>query len=269
MTESTESRLRADTHVHFHACFEEGPFLDAAATALKAGSADTITAVLCLTESHDANWFGRLTELDENTEVGNSGWRKKKTQDNNSVIVSDSNGRRLAIIAGRQIVSKERLEVLALGYANLFDDGEPIRSVLNHVSDTGALPVVPWGFGKWAGSRGEIVKQLFEDPPCDFAVGDNGGRLSILSEPALFGTARSKGYSILPGTDPFPFRWDSHRAGTFGIEWRGSLDPDTPFESLKALILDQSRAGEPFGHLERLPAFVRNQVAIQLRRFAS
>jgi hypothetical protein len=53
------------------------------------------------------------------------------------------------------------------------------------------------------------------------------------------------------------------------MEWRGGLDPDSPFQSLKSLISEQRDAGEPFGHLESVPAFIRNQVAIQLRRIPS
>ena len=269
MSESTEIRLRADTHVHFHPCFDESLFLDSAAASLKAHSANSnlVSALMCLTESHDANWFGRLAQLGSDAPIGTSGWRVRKTRENNSVVVSDDQGRRLAVIAGRQIVCEEGLELLALGYAELHDDGGPIRKVLKHVADSGALPVLPWSFGKWMGSRGEIVKQLLEDPPCDFALGDNSGRLAILGEPALFRTARSRGIAILPGTDPFPFRWDASRVGSFGIEWRGGLDPDAPFQSLKSLLANQSGAGEPFGRLESIPAFIRNQVAIRLRHF--
>ena len=71
-----------------------------------------VSAVLCLTESHDANWFGRLAQLGSDEPVGASNWRVRKTYEANSVIVIDEYDRRLAVIAGRQIVCEERLEVL-------------------------------------------------------------------------------------------------------------------------------------------------------------
>ncbi|MDQ3773097.1 MAG: hypothetical protein M3461_01245 [Pseudomonadota bacterium] len=37
----------------------------------------------------------------------------------------------LYIIAGRQIVTAERLEVLALGFEGFVPDGEPIRGVID------------------------------------------------------------------------------------------------------------------------------------------
>jgi hypothetical protein len=268
MSESSAIRLRADTHVHFHPCFEEGPFLDAAADSLSTESwtGDQVSAALCLTESHGDNWFARLAQLEEGDELAGTHWRLLKTAEENSVIVADERGRKLAVIAGRQIVCRERLEVLALGYSRDPEDGRPIEAVLREVSQAGAVPVLPWGFGKWTGARGEIVRGLIDNPPCEFAVGDNGGRLGILGEPELIAAARRKGFCVLPGTDPFPFPWDSRRVGSFGVEWRAALDPGTPFRSLKALIDEQGQTGERFGRLESLPAFVRNQVAIQLRR---
>lgn len=271
MPETSETRLRADTHVHFHPCFEEGSFLDAAAESLLKGSAagDLITAALCLTESHGDNWFATLARLGNGASIAGSDWRRLSTAEPNSVLVADTQGRRIAVIAGRQIVCRERLEVLALGHVDVPDDGQPIRDVLHEVREAGAVPVLPWGFGKWTGDRAGIVKQLLDDPPCDFAIGDNGGRLAMLGEPELFAVARNKGFSILPGTDPFPFRWDGRRAGSFGVEWRGGLEPESPFRSLKNLIEDQGGEGERFGRLESLPSFIRNQVAIQLRRVPS
>jgi hypothetical protein len=271
MPESSETRLRADTHVHFHRCFEEGPFLDAAAESLlgNATPANLITAALCLTESYGDDWFGRLARLDDGELIEGTHWRRLRTDEDNSVVVANEQGRRLAIIAGRQIVCREKLEVLALGYAEHPEDGRPIRDVLCEVEQAGALPVLPWGFGKWTGERGEIVRQLLDDPPCEFTVGDNGGRLAMLGEPDLFDVARNAGFSILPGTDPFPFRWDCKRVGSFGMEWPGGLEPDAPFRSLKSLISKPEISGERFGRLESLPAFIRNQVAIQLRRVPS
>lgn len=52
-------------------------------------------------------------------------------------------------MAGRQIVTAEKLEVLALGTDLDIDDGRPIREVLSLVTENGGLPVIPWGAGKW------------------------------------------------------------------------------------------------------------------------
>jgi hypothetical protein len=257
--------------VHFHGCFEEGPFLDAASTNLITDAVDSsmVHAVICLTESSDADWFERLTKVGPETKFGSSQWQIRATREANSLLAIDSRGQKMAIIAGRQIVCGEGLEVLALGYGQSIDDGQPIRSVMQTVAGSSAVPVVPWGFGKWVGPRGTVVKGLLCDPPCRFLLGDNGGRLAAGGEPVLFGEARERGIDILPGTDPFPFRWDSQRVGSFGIEWDGGLDPGTPYQNFRSLVLSTDSAGIPFGRLETIPAFFRNQIAIQLKKISS
>lgn len=265
-------RLRADTHVHFHACFEEASFLGAAADNLgvESGESDQVSGVICLTETETANWFERLKErMGEVPSSRIAGWSLQKTGEPQSVIAADDRGRKLAIIAGRQIVCEERLEVLALGFAGRFADGQPIRDVLRSVDGDGAIAVVPWGFGKWTGRRRAIVEDLLDSPPCRFFLGDNGGRPAGLPAPALFAEAASRGMAVLPGTDPFPFSWDARRVGTYGLEWDGGLDPDRPFLSLKSLLLDPAANADNFGGLQGMPGFIRNQAAIHLKSILS
>ena len=69
-------------------------------------------------------------------------------------------GQTLYVIAGRQIITRERLEVLALCTAKEFADGEEVETVLDKVRRAGGLPVLPWGAGKWWGTRGRIVTEL-------------------------------------------------------------------------------------------------------------
>ncbi len=64
MTEtSTAERLRVDTHVHMHACFDQSRFLDAAAANLGVlpNTCGRVSGVLCLTETSDADWFQRIS----------------------------------------------------------------------------------------------------------------------------------------------------------------------------------------------------------------
>lgn len=265
------NRLKVDTHVHFHDCFDEDRFLDAAADSLcdsdSDSNADTVYAALCLTESLGTNWFGRLSAMQDREALGKSNWCVRQTHESNSVLVEDGSDRKMAIIAGRQIVCKEGLEVLALGLPDIVEDGNRIRDVLQMVHDKGAIAVLPWGFGKWLGGRGEVVQNLLDDPPCPFLLGDNGGRLALFSEPSLFAQVRKKGLVVLPGTDPFPFAWDGERVGSFGMEWQSGLTLSAPFKDFKTIVDTCGDEGRRFGRLETIPSFFRNQVAIQLRRF--
>ena len=166
MIETAHSqRLRVDAHVHMHACFDRECFLDAAVGNLGVGPSigDKLFGVLCLTETAEADWFQQVkTALAHGGEHG-SRWRFEATAEKNSILAADVDNRQIAIVAGRQIVTAEGLEVLALGLAERFDDGQAIGPVLEHVSRAGALPVLPWGFGKWTGRRGRIVRQIIAE----------------------------------------------------------------------------------------------------------
>ena len=266
----TSPRLRVDTHVHVHPCFQETPFLDAAAEnlAVSPGDEGRISGLLCLTETADADWFGEVSERLRAPRVAGDRWRFEGTDDPNAILAVESGGRQIGIIAGRQIVTAEGLEVLGLGLSGFIEDGRPTREVLAATRDAGALPVLPWGFGKWTARRGRLVREMIEDPPCTFYLGDNGGRLYMMAEPPEFATGRERGMEILPGTDPFPFAWDVGRVGSFGLEFDVDLDARRPFTGLKALLEDPDRRPRAYGRLERLPGFVRNQFAIQVRKWA-
>lgn len=259
--------MRIDTHVHFHDSYDEGAFLDAALANLspQAEGSKRAQAAICLTETSSASWFERLESLEQGAQIGQSNWRIEHTGEGCSIIARDRQDRRLVIIAGRQIVCREGLEVLALGYARRCPDGQPIRSVLAKVSSAEALAVVPWGFGKWLGRRGRVVRELIVDPPCSFLLGDNGGRLSGWPEPNLFAEGRSRGFKILPGSDPFPFKWDQSRVGTFGVECDRNLNPERPFADFKNLLLADDLQPRSFGRMAGVLEFLRNQFAIQMR----
>ncbi len=98
---------------------------------------------------------------------------------------------RLNVIAGRQLVTRERLEVLALGTTAPLRDGEPMEATLAAVRDVGAAAVLPWGVGKWLGARGAVVARVLADPAWrDVFLGDNGNRLELGPDPKHFTAAR-------------------------------------------------------------------------------
>ena len=88
----------------------------------------------------------------------------------------------LFVIAGRQIVTAEKIEVLALGTRAMVDDGAPLASVLEWCRRNGAFAVLPWGVGKWMGRRRRIVLDILKRcDPTRVALGDNGGSYGFVS----------------------------------------------------------------------------------------
>lgn len=248
-----------DSHVHFHPCYDLPAFLNGALRNFrKAGQAGT--GYLLLTESAGAHWFRRWRD---GLSAG-GGWRFERTLEEESLLAVNGMGERLVLVAGRQIVARERLEVLALGKDLELPDGLPLPEVLERVRESGALPVLPWGFGKWWGRRGAVVAETLGQDG-ELFLGDNGGRLGV--EPALFRQARRLGIRLLPGSDPLPFSRHEGLAGSYGFVLTHAVDLDRPLSPASTLLRRIRASGQlrAFGRRAGLPRFLRDQVGMQLR----
>lgn len=267
------SRIWADAHVHIYDCYDLEKFLDAAlknfnATAQKSGYSQAETALMFLTETSQDHYFQKLIQLTEPEENSNpilKNWHLFKTGENCSVYAKHSTGQGIFIFAGRQIVTAENLEVLALLTAEEFADGLSIEPTIKQVISKGGIPVLPWGFGKWMGERGTIINRLLEQKESfPLFLGDNGGRPTFWSQPIYFKQAQAKGFKILPGTDPLPFASESWRPGSFGFVLQGTINPDKPAHSIKQILLDPKTQLQSYGTQETPLRFIRNQIAMQL-----
>jgi hypothetical protein len=141
--------------------------------------------------------------------------------------------------------------------------------VLDAIRAAGAIPVLPWGVGKWLGARGRIVADVLRSsPPRSVCIGDNGGRWRALPAPLQFALAAQRGIVILPGSDPLPLAHDVRRVCSYVCTLEGAIDPGAPgrsiIESLAGLALSPAPRGSRVG----LVTFVRNQVALRLSRRA-
>ena len=258
-----------DAHVHFHDCFRFSSFLKAAAknfrdAATNIGPEDAYQAVLCLTETFDADWFGHLYRR-ASAASGNQaeGWTIDRTDESCSLKLYGTDGDCLIIIAGRQVVCAERLEVLAIGTDQHFPDGRPIGETLRTVRASDAIPVLPWGFGKWLGKRGTIVRDLIKEG--EIFLGDNGGRINCWPSPMEFQNARGRSLAVLPGSDPLPFASQYWRPGSYGFAANAILSESRPAESLRGMLSGNIKI-EPYGGRENPVRFIWNQLAMQLRK---
>ena len=263
--------ILVDSHVHVHGCFDVASVFDAAAdnfaaaaSALAAGG--TYDAVLCLAEMRGERFFdGVRTRRIGRVWRGRHGfWEADETAEPQTLAVRRG-GTRLGIVAGRQLVTRERLEVLALGTTATLPEGEPIDATLAAVRDARAAAVLPWGVGKWLGARGTVVARVLADPKWRHVLlGDNGNRLELGPEPAQFKLARRAGRAVLPGSDPLPLPGEEARVGAYGFAVDVILDPLRP----AAALLEALERGSPyvvFGRREPLTRFVGNQLALKLQ----
>jgi len=263
--------LLVDSHVHVHECFDVARVFDAAAANFAAAarafaSSRDYDAVLCVVQSRGERFLDAVRARREGRVWrGVHGfWEIEPTCEPETLLVQ-CGSTRLKLIAGRQIVTRERLEVLALGTTAPLPDGEPIETTLAAVRDAGAATVLPWGVGKWLGARGAVVARILADPQWRHVLlGDNGNRLELGPDPAEFAAARRAGRAVLPGSDPLPLRGEEARVGAYGFAVDVALDPLRPAASLLALLKSAS-AFVVFGRRQPLGRFVGNQVALKLK----
>lgn len=259
-----------DAHVHVYGCFDPGRFLDAAAASFRrhvpGREAEGTAGVLLLTEAAGVDFFATLRS--GAGAVGLGGWRVRPTGDPAAVEVA-RDGERLIVCAGRQIATRERLEVLALLTDASFDDGGELRETMARVRDAGGVPVIPWGFGKWLGRRAEILAGAMEAWRARgerVLLGDNGNRLRRGGGPAPFEEVRREGGLVVPGSDPLPFRSHERRGGTYGFIGPVDLDPDRPASSLRDYLRSADGPLEVFGRRVGPARFVTDQVVLQVRQ---
>lgn len=266
--------LVIDTHVHIHACFPLASFLDAAVHNAQTEAAHhnrsaRVQGVLLLTETCRDQWFQQLVSYaDTRQSVRNdwgSQWRFYRTDDDAAIRAQSAKGAALFIMAGRQIVTKDKLEVLALITEQRFEDGGSTQDTIARVRQQGGIPVIPWGFGKWWGRRGQILSELLPAQAGTlFFLGDNSGRPKFLPHPPHFAQAKNIGIRILPGSDPLPFASEFWRPCSVGISLAGTINPATPATDLKRLLCEPGVQYSAFMRLETWHRFLRNQVAMQL-----
>jgi hypothetical protein len=257
-----------DGHVHLHDCFEVPDFLDAAAANLAAaakrlGLPGKPTGCLLLAEAQGVDGFARLADGTAST----GAWRVSPTGEPVSLMARRQGALPIVLVAGRQIVSRERLEVLAVGTRATFADGRPLDQALAGVMAADAVAVVPWGVGKWQGARGRLIADLLErDRDRSLFVGDNGGRLGFAPRPKLFARAQRRCVPVLAGSDPLPSPGQLAKVGGYGFVAAVDLDAQAPFAALRGYLQGLATSPQTFGRLESLPGFVRSQLAMQVRK---
>lgn len=265
-----EQAVLVDGHVHFYDCFDRQIYFDSASANFQSAAAElelkpSVTGCLLFTETSRQHYFQKFKEA---AGCDDGGWSFRETLEDESLIASKPGGGEIVIVAGRQIATAENLEVLALGYDGEFVDRLPLAVTLEAVIETGALAVIPWGFGKWTRRRGELVAATVNQVrPGEMFLGDNGGRLRWGARPALFASAEARGVAVLPGSDPLPFADEVSAVARYGFVLPGEIDQERPAAWLKGRLVGLGASPIAFGRLQSLPRFCRYQLAMQLRKF--
>jgi len=228
-------RCLLDGHVHFYPGVDLGCALTAGHDNLMraAGKDAEAEALPCLllTETARDDAFAELAA----GRLVAAGWRvEARPKDPLGLTCTRaSDGAQVLIVAGRQIVTFEMIEILAYGTRSRFEDGRPAAEVLGALAGASVPAALPWGLGKWIGRRGQIVSNLLaERSRPGLMLGDNAGRPYGWPTPPLFGKAASRGVAVLPGSDPLPLPHAEAGIGRYGARLDVRIDSDRPGLSL-------------------------------------
>ncbi|MFQ6550868.1 hypothetical protein AAD018_000815 [Aestuariibius insulae] len=248
---------RVDTHVHLYPGTTAADMLDAAQANMR-GKEGPVTGMLCLTETATLSRFADLPAQERD-------WNITSTDEAVTQLAHHKDGSRIAIVAGRQIVTKERLEVLALGMPAPPSDGLSLDETVADITEKQALAVLPWGVGKWMGDRGNHVASLIDrrTAPREIFLADSAVRPRLWPRPSLLDQAEKAGWLCLAGSDPLPLRGDVARTGRYGIEVSAPFDPQTPFATFKTWLMEQTTSPKFYGRRDSTPGMVVNQILLR------
>ncbi len=248
---SNQVIVAGDAHFHIYPCFDPPAAisilirnLERAAGAANAGAPGReIFKIAFLAESKQNNYFQKILKneisfkaLDLEAAAGPG---------EHCVSLRKQGKHKLCLVAGRQIVTGEKLEILALGMEEIVPDGLPADKVIEKIIAADGLPVLAFSPGKWLFKRGQLAMALVEKyGGGKLLVGDSALRPLGWGAPAIM--RRAKG-AILPGSDPLPLPGEEKYAGCYGFIYRGSFDPARPLAAIKEIIADSPAEIMPAG----------------------
>ena len=267
-----------DGHVHIYDCYDLEKFFDYAVENLdhyyktlyhsEEGEKSNMAyeRILLLTEGKQNNFFSKFKKGDGFP--GNSNYYCQSTGEDHSLLLTRDGIPQCFLLKGRQIVTKENLEVLLIASGQEIEDGLPIGEVLSRILENNDMAVMAWGFGKWFFSRGKVVTvalRTFDSP--GFFIGDNSGRPSFWPEPVQFKEAKKRGIPIINGSDPLPFSDEIKKVGTYGFAVEGEFNKDQPAASLWKILLSPETTINLFGRRDNVPSFFKRQAKIYLKKY--
>jgi len=228
------ARVVADTHLHLYPCYDLA--LALASLAANLGRTPAGAYVGFFAERHDCQMFAALRA--DAARQSRDGFEIRQLPDPGALLLAVAGTPPVHLFAGRQIVTAERIEILALLAPVAPPDGLPAKQVVAAILEAGGVPVVGWSPGKWWRGRGHLVRSLLARFGADsLLLGDTALRPARCPEPPIMRVARRQGVRVIAGSDPLPFPGEERLLGSYASIFAGTLDPARPVESARRLLL--------------------------------
>lgn len=230
--------IAVDMHLHLYPAYDIETALRGCVQRLVALAPGAACAA-CLTERHDCHAYQDLLKSAAAGAAGPAERARLEVLENGkSIAFRDREGLPpLFILPGRQIATRERLEVLCIGGDASIPDGEPAELTIRRIGEVGALPVLAWAVGKWLFKRRRVVNGLLDRfGPERLWIGDSAMRPVFWPTPGPMRRALRQNYRVLAGSDPLPKAGDERQAGRYATLVDGVWDREQPAASLLAAL---------------------------------
>lgn len=232
-----------DGHAHIYPSFSLSIALRSASSALGDLYPNT-PRVICLAEPADCNVFEQLSRFPH---LGDDGLLIRV--DDGCLRVESGNSSPLCfVLPGRQVVTAENIEVLALNVKDDIQNGLSAVDTVRCAIDLGALPVLAWSPGKWFFERKAVIERVLETfGPAEIAIGDTTLRPVGWSTPQLMRSALDAGYRVLCGSDPLPLPGEERRLGSYMTELCRNGPRVKPSEMISGFLKNNDTETRPVG----------------------
>ncbi len=268
----SKTKLIVDGHVHIYNCYDIDKFFDMAIKNMGQMYSsmypedNNYQKILLFTEGKDNDYFSRFKT---NGNFGKqSEYKFENTKEDCSIILLKNGQPICYILAGRQIVTRENLEVLTIASDQKIEDGLPIEKVVKKLLDNQQIAVLAWGVGKWFFKRGRLVKDIIEKYHSPYLfVGDSSARPSFWPTPRLYHLAEKYNIGILRGSDPLPFADEQNRVGQFGFVIEGDFQLNKPADSFRNILISNKSNISFFGRQDSVMSFLKKQAKIFSHNF--
>lgn len=217
-----------------------------------------------LVEAQNYSYFDNLVKMKLDR------YSVEQTDEKEILVVKDSGTGEplLRIAAGRQIVTKENLEVCALlSNEKIEDKSLTTRETLTVLHDSHAIAALNWAPGKWFGKRGKIVLDLLNThSPHQFFISDTTMRPTVWPTPKLVQKAVTKGFRIIRGSDPLPFKDEEKNIGCYAFLVQGDFNYEKPGSSLREILNNPQTDFTPCGKRSGPFVFTKRQRKIMAHK---
>lgn len=225
-------RLVADTHVHIYPFYDITLALNTLRTNLSLLDKQA-TCMVFLAERSDCNFFSNFKQ----DVAGSLNPETKVRYLEDALHIQEPGYPDLYIFPGRQIITRERIEILSLTIDQQIADGLTAKEVVDTIRQKEGIPVLSWAPGKWFFKRNKIVKDLIDsNQPGSLLIGDTTLRPTCWPQPLLMRRAARKGLTIISGSDPLPFTEEEQVMGQYAIRLDSDFDPENPAKSIRSIF---------------------------------